>query len=116
MRMVLRLTAANVNYNKFIAKLWVKHCSEKTEIFDVVQEKLTAKGHEGRSKVLVKVCKILANNMVVVARKENRFWKINGSLLTVILMIYTYHYLVTGRAVAQLIEALRYKPEGRGFD
>jgi hypothetical protein len=31
-------------------------------------------------------------------------------------MIYKYHYLVTGRAVAQLVEALRYKPEGRGYD
>jgi len=35
-----------------------------------------------------------------VARKERIFWKINGSLLTVILMIYTYHYLVTGCVVA----------------
>ena len=24
--------------------------------------------------------------------------------------------ITTGRAVAQLVEALRYKPEGRGFD
>jgi hypothetical protein len=31
-------------------------------------------------------------------------------------MIYTYQYLVTGRAVAQFVEALRYKPGGRGFD
>jgi hypothetical protein len=61
MHMVLRLTAGNMKYYKFIAKLWVKHCIEQTEIFDVVQEKLTAKGPEGRSKLLVKVRKILAN-------------------------------------------------------
>jgi hypothetical protein len=41
--------------------LWVKHCTEKTEIFDVVQEKLIAKGPEGRRKLPVKACKILAN-------------------------------------------------------
>jgi hypothetical protein len=57
MRIVLRLIAGIMNYYKFIAKLWVKGCIEKTEIFDVVQEKLTAKGPEGRSKLLVKVCK-----------------------------------------------------------
>ena len=27
-----------------------------------------------------------------------------------------YLYSVAGHAVAQLVEALRYKPEGRGFD
>jgi hypothetical protein len=57
--MALRLTAGNMNHYKFIVKLWVKHCAEKTEIFDVVQEKLNAKVPEGRSKLLVKVCKIL---------------------------------------------------------
>jgi len=41
--------------------LWVKQFIEKTENFDVVQEKLIAKGPEGRSKFLVKVCKVLAN-------------------------------------------------------
>jgi len=53
---------------------------------------------------------------VTVARKEKIICKINGSLLTVILTIYTYEYLVKGRAVEQFVEALRYKPEGRGFD
>jgi len=61
MRMVLRLIGGIMNYYKFITKLWVKHCIEKTEIFDVVQEKLTAKGPEGRSKLLVKFCNVLAN-------------------------------------------------------
>jgi hypothetical protein len=28
----------------------------------------------------------------------------------------TYYYDDGGHAVAQLVEALRYKPEGRGFD
>jgi len=28
----------------------------------------------------------------------------------------TYHIHCRGHAVAQLVEALRYKPEGRGFD
>jgi hypothetical protein len=27
-----------------------------------------------------------------------------------------FNLLATGRVVAQLVEALRYKPEGRGFD
>jgi hypothetical protein len=31
-------------------------------------------------------------------------------------VIKTYHVMVDGHAVAQLVEALRYKPEGRGFD
>ena len=30
--------------------------------------------------------------------------------------IYVAAYCSTGHAVAQLFEALRYKPEGRGFD
>jgi hypothetical protein len=30
--------------------------------------------------------------------------------------IYIYIYIYMGYAVAQLVEALRYKPEGRGFD
>ena len=30
--------------------------------------------------------------------------------------IYIYIYIYRGHAVAQLVEALRYKPEGRGFD
>ena len=30
--------------------------------------------------------------------------------------IYIYIYIYIGHAVAQLVEALRYKPEGRGFD
>jgi hypothetical protein len=30
--------------------------------------------------------------------------------------IYTRQYINVGRAVAQLVEALRYKSEGRGFD
>jgi hypothetical protein len=29
---------------------------------------------------------------------------------------YQVHFRVVGRAVAQLVEALRYKPERRGFD
>jgi len=29
---------------------------------------------------------------------------------------YVYVYIFMGHAVAQLVEALRYKPEGRGFD
>jgi hypothetical protein len=29
---------------------------------------------------------------------------------------YTLYYLLLEYAVAQLVEALRYKPEGRGFD
>jgi hypothetical protein len=33
------------------------------------------------------------------------------------LVIFSLHqYLEAGYAVAQLVEALRYKPEGRGFD
>ena len=31
-------------------------------------------------------------------------------------LIYKYRYKNAGYAVAQLVEALRYKPEGRGFD
>jgi len=31
-------------------------------------------------------------------------------------IIYTPHYVLLGHAVAQLVEALRYKPEGGGFD
>ena len=29
---------------------------------------------------------------------------------------YIIHFLLTGHSVAQLVEALRYKSEGRGFD
>jgi len=118
MHLVLRLTAGKTNRYKFVAKLWVKHCTEKTEFFDVAQEKLTAEDPEGCSKLLVKVCKVSANTYCDSGKEKKKkiFWKINGSLLKVIFMIYTYQYLVTGRAVAQLVEALRYKPEGRGFD
>jgi hypothetical protein len=31
-------------------------------------------------------------------------------------MKYVPYLILTGHAVAQLVEALRYKPEGRGFD
>jgi len=31
-------------------------------------------------------------------------------------LIYYYYYYYWGHAVAQLVEAPRYKPEGRGFD
>ena len=34
----------------------------------------------------------------------------------VYIRIYTYIYIYTGHALAQLVKALRYKPEGRGFD
>ena len=59
--MVIRLTAGNSNNFKFFATFWVKQCREKTKIIDVVQEKLAAKGFDGPSKLLVKVCKILEN-------------------------------------------------------
>ena len=37
--------------------------------------------------------------------------------ITITFMLNYYHYHFTkGYAVAQLVEALRYKPEGRGFD
>lgn len=93
MHKALRLTAGNMNHYKCIAKLWVKHCTEKTEIFDVVQEKLNAKDPEGRSKLLVKVCKVLANTYCDSCKEKKKiFWNINGSLLKAILMIYTHHY------------------------
>jgi hypothetical protein len=73
----------SLNYCKFFAKLWVKRCIDKTAIFDVVQEKLTAKGPEGRSNLLVKVCKVLANTYCDSGkeRKDNLEYKrliING--------------------------------------
>jgi len=110
-------TAGNTNHYKCFAKLWVKHCTEKTEIFDVVQEKLIAKGPEGRRKLPVKACKILANTYCDSGKGEKKvFWKINGSLLRVILMIYTYNYLFTGLGVALLVQAQGYKAEDREFD
>jgi len=38
--------------------------------------------------------------------RETLSHRINGEML----------YRILGHAVAQLVEALRYKPEGRGFD
>ena len=37
-------------------------------------------------------------------------------IMLFLLYIFGYHFRVLGRAVAQLVEALRYKPEGRGID
>ena len=37
-------------------------------------------------------------------------------LLQLLLYYYYHYYYYWGHAVAQLVEALRYKPEGRGFD
>jgi len=37
-------------------------------------------------------------------------------MMLILLHIFGYQFRVLGRAVAQLVEALRYKPEGRGFD
>ena len=31
-------------------------------------------------------------------------------------LVFTLSHFLFGNAVAQLVEALRYKPEGRGFD
>ena len=46
-------------------------------------------------------------------------------MFTVLILLYVYQEILTmnigynlkmGHAVAQLVETLRYKPEGRGFD
>ena len=36
--------------------------------------------------------------------------------MCVCVCVYTYVYIYTGHVVAQLVEALSYKSEGRGFD
>jgi len=53
-------------------------------------------------------CLSISENL---CRKFKLHWN-----LTRITTVYTKTYTHLGHAVAQLVEALRYKPEGRGFD
>jgi hypothetical protein len=41
---------------------------------------------------------------------------VHGNGLNIVRHISTIHFVSWGHAVTQLVEALRYKPEGRGFD
>jgi hypothetical protein len=61
-----------MNYYKFIDQLWAKQCIEKTEIVDLVQERLAAKRPERCSKKLpVKVCNILTNKYCDSGKERN---------------------------------------------
>jgi len=43
-------------------------------------------------------------------------WFITSLTLNKEFFFFRWHIVFVGHAVAQLVEALRYKPEGRGFD
>ena len=49
-------------------------------------------------------------------QKGNFIFKIHSSNLEPTSENLVHHTEAVGHAVAQLVEALRYKPEGRGFD
>jgi len=48
--------------------------------------------------------------------KLHKILDLDRSFVTTCYKYYIYLYSTVGHAVTQLVEALRYKPEGRGFD
>jgi hypothetical protein len=49
-------------------------------------------------------------------RKQFRFWSNTFTISNIFKKTQQIHSSTRGHAVAQLVEALRYKPKGRGFD
>jgi len=66
--------------------------------------------------MIIKVS-LIANFGIKYKKKNLRSYNLQFILTTVFLAHNIYsHTEYMGHALAQLIEALRYKPEGRGFD